>query len=86
MKIFWNIFVSETVLATFSKFWANFSKSSGHPACACAHNFFLKKLPPFLQNFLRSNLCLLLCTKLVSFTMTNIYRLTSMAGANQSGL
>jgi hypothetical protein len=31
MKIFWNIFVSATVLATFSKFWANFSKSSGHP-------------------------------------------------------
>jgi len=31
MKIFWHIFVLATVLATFSKNWENFSKSSGHP-------------------------------------------------------
>jgi hypothetical protein len=34
MKIFWHIFVLATVLATFSKIWANFSKSSGRPARA----------------------------------------------------
>jgi hypothetical protein len=34
-----DIIVSATVLATFSKFWANFSKSSGHPApVACTIN------------------------------------------------
>jgi hypothetical protein len=32
MKIFWHIFVLATVLATFSKVWANFSASSGPPA------------------------------------------------------
>jgi hypothetical protein len=31
MKIFWHIFVLATVLASFSKNWENFSKSSGHP-------------------------------------------------------
>jgi hypothetical protein len=31
MKIFWHIFVLAIALATFSKTWANFSKSSGHP-------------------------------------------------------
>jgi hypothetical protein len=37
MKIFGPIFILATVLATFSKIWANFSESSGHPVPALSN-------------------------------------------------
>jgi hypothetical protein len=47
MKIFWQIFALATFLATFSKIWANFSESSGHPG---------GKLPRFEKQNLNFNI------------------------------